>query len=227
MSMSIPLRAACGAAAVTFALASGPVALADVGPEPRDPYTVSAAGDAVRTWSRTEFHTEIHAALRAHRLALLQRAVRKKRAAMTAKWDMRARRAIAFAVKQRGRPYVWGGNGGRGFDCSGLVQQAWRRAGVSIPRVTYDQYRRIHAHVRTRNLRAGDLVFFHRLGHVGMYLGHGRFIHAPHTGAVVTVARFAGHYRHIFVGAVRPAWVKLPKVPTSLDAWSARRADRR
>ncbi|WP_051107748.1 C40 family peptidase [Actinomadura atramentaria] len=226
--MSIPLRAACGAATVTLALASGPAALAADGPFGTDraetPYAVSAAQDrqqdqrdqqvAPRTWSRTR----ARAALRARRLALLQRAVRKKRTAMTAKWDRRARRAVAFAVKQKGRPYVWGGTGGGGFDCSGLVQQAWRRAGVSIPRVTYDQYRRIRARVRTpRHLRPGDLVFFNHLNHVGMYLGRNRFIHAPHTGATVSVARLKGYYRQNYVGAVRPAWVKLPVVPTSLD----------
>ncbi|MFC0036820.1 C40 family peptidase [Actinomadura rayongensis] len=209
--MSIPMKAACGAATVTLALTTGPVALADDAPP-----TVRraiAASVAEQSTSRTQSR----AVLRARRLALLQRAVRKKRAAMTAKWDTRARRAVAYALKQRGRPYVWGGNGGTGFDCSGLVQQAWRRAGVSIPRVTYAQYRRVRSHVRTRSLRPGDLVFFHRLGHVGMYLGNGRFIHAPHTGATVTVARLTGYYKRNYVGAVRPAWVRLPKVPTALE----------
>ncbi|GAA2623050.1 C40 family peptidase [Actinomadura fulvescens] len=143
----------------------------------------------------------------------MQQAVRKKRAQLEAKWQRRADRAIRFALAQRGRPYVYGDTGRRGFDCSGLVQQAWRRAGVSMPRVAATQYRKIRTRVPRAKLRPGDLVFFHRLGHVGMYLGKSRFIHAPSTGRRVSVERLRGHYRRSYVGAVRPGWKPLPAIP--------------
>jgi hypothetical protein len=138
------------------------------------------------------------ARLRARRAALL-------RARAFARWQVRADRAVRFAYRQRGKPYRWGGTGPRGYDCSGLVQRAWRAAGVSIPRVTYRQYR-MRPHISRRRLRPGDLVFFHGLGHVGIYVGHGRFIHSPHTGTRVRVERLGGYYRRAFAGAVRPAW---------------------
>ncbi|MFC6884142.1 MULTISPECIES: C40 family peptidase [Actinomadura] len=149
-------------------------------------------------------------------LAAVQKAVRAKRAKLEAQWERRAERAVGFALRQKGRPYVWGGSGGRGFDCSGLVQQAWRRAGVSIPRVTTAQYRRIRTKVARTKLRPGDLVFFNRLAHVGMYVGRNRFVHSPRTGRTITTERLRGYYRQNYVGAVRPAWKKLPPVPTSL-----------
>jgi cell wall-associated NlpC family hydrolase len=135
----------------------------------------------------------------------MRHAVRKKRARMQARWQIRAERAVRFAYRQRGKPYRWGGTGPRGYDCSGLVQRAWRAAGVRIPRVTYGQYR-LRTHVSRRRLRPGDLVFFHGLGHVGIYVGRARFIHSPHRGTRVRVERLGGYYRRAFVGAVRPAW---------------------
>lgn len=149
-------------------------------------------------------------------LVLLQQAVRKQRARMEAQWQRRADRAIGFALAQRGRPYVYGDTGRRGFDCSGLTQQAWRRAGISVPRVAAAQYKKIRNRVSRKNLRPGDLVFFHGLGHVGLYLGRSRFIHAPRTGRDVSVERLSGYYRKSFVGAVRPVWKPLPAIPVSL-----------
>jgi len=154
--------------------------------------------------------------LNAQLLVRLQAAVRLQRARIEAQWRHRADRAITFALKQRGRPYVWGGTGRRGFDCSGLTQTAWHSAGIRIPRVAATQYRRIKTRVAKRELRAGDLVFFNGLGHVGMYLGKGKFIHSPRPGRSVSVERLSGYYKRNYVGAARPAWRPLPQIPLSL-----------
>jgi len=112
------------------------------------------------------------------------------------------RRAATLSLQFLGRPYVWGGEDPSGFDCSGLVQYVYGRLGVSLPRVARDQY---HAglHVPFSQLEPGDLVFFEHLGHVGIYLGRGRFVHAPHTGTVVQIAELDGWYVAHYVGAVR------------------------
>ncbi|MDX6550716.1 MAG: peptidoglycan DL-endopeptidase CwlO [Gaiellales bacterium] len=112
-------------------------------------------------------------------------------------------RAAQLSRRYRGVRYVWGGTTPRnGFDCSGLVQYVYGRLGVELPRVTYSQW---HAgrHVKRANLRAGDLVFFDRLGHVGIFLGHGWFMHAPQTGSVVHASRLHGWYARNYDGAVR------------------------
>ncbi|CAG7600434.1 C40 family peptidase [Actinacidiphila bryophytorum] len=100
----------------------------------------------------------------------------------------RAAAAINFALAQRGKPYVWGATGPGSYDCSGLTQAAYRAAGVTIGRTTSDQATKGIA-VSKADLRPGDLVFFYSgLSHVGIYLGNGQIVHAPHTGAVVEVA---------------------------------------
>jgi lysozyme family protein len=112
-------------------------------------------------------------------------------------------RAAQLSRHYRGVRYVWGGaTPNSGFDCSGLVQYVYGRLGVELPRVTYAQW---HAgrHVKHANLRAGDLVFFHHLGHVGIFLGHGWFMHAPKTGSVVHASRLRGWYARNYDGAVR------------------------
>ncbi|MFG3116725.1 NlpC/P60 family protein [Streptomyces sp. NPDC048197] len=109
--------------------------------------------------------------------------------------------AVAYARAQLGKPYVWGGVGPRGFDCSGLVMRAWQAAGVTLPRTTWGQ---IHAGTATTRSRLvpGDLVLSYGGGHVGLYIGDGQVIHAPRPGTVVTVAPLpdTAHvvgYRHI------------------------------
>ena len=93
--------------------------------------------------------------------------------------------ALAFVAAQVGKPYSWGAAGPDAFDCSGLVQQAWAAAGVSLPRVAKDQFAAT-TRISFADLQPGDLVFFEKgIGHVGMYIGGGVMIDAPHTGAVV------------------------------------------
>ncbi|MFF8289104.1 C40 family peptidase [Streptomyces sp. NPDC016309] len=98
---------------------------------------------------------------------------------------------MAFVRNRLGTPYLWGGTGRGGYDCSGLVQAAWRSAGVTLPRTTYEQ---VHAGTRIRraDLRPGDLVFTHRLGHVQMYAGGGRILEA--TRPVVRYAPLPASY---------------------------------
>ncbi len=111
-------------------------------------------------------------------------------------------RALWMARQYVGVPYVWGGTTPRGFDCSGLIWYAYGRLGVTIPRVTYGQWQIGH-HVARGDLRPGDLVFFHNRGHVGIWIGHGWFLHAPMTGERVHATRFAGWYVTHYDGAVR------------------------
>jgi peptidoglycan DL-endopeptidase CwlO len=114
-----------------------------------------------------------------------------------------AGKAVAFAYSKLGTWYLWGGTGPR-YDCSGLVQAAWASAGVSIPRVTYAQYAAL-PHIPKSQLRAGDLVFFEGLGHVGMYVGNGLMIDAPETGKQVRLLPLdSSWYLQNYVGAGRP-----------------------
>jgi hypothetical protein len=95
--------------------------------------------------------------------------------------------AIRAALHQRGVRYVWGGASPAGFDCSGLTMWAYARAGVELPHSTYGQIRLGHR-VSRRGLRPGDLVFSEGGGHVGLYIGHGMVVQAPHTGTVVSLS---------------------------------------
>ncbi|MGW3495147.1 NlpC/P60 family protein [Streptomyces sp. NPDC001020] len=100
----------------------------------------------------------------------------------------RAAAAVAYAYGKLGSPYVWGATGPTAFDCSGLMQAAYRSAGLSLPRTTYAQ---IDAgrRVSRSELRPGDLVFFYSgVSHVGIYVGNGQMIHAPNPSAPVRLA---------------------------------------
>ncbi|MET3986755.1 NlpC/P60 family protein [Streptomyces sp. PvR034] len=113
----------------------------------------------------------------------------------------RAARAVAFAYGALGKPYVWGATGPGSFDCSGLTQAAWKAAGVSLPRTTYTQINAGHR-VSRDQLAPGDLVFFYSgISHVGLYIGNGQMIHAPHPGAPVRIAPIASMP---WAGASRP-----------------------
>jgi cell wall-associated NlpC family hydrolase len=104
----------------------------------------------------------------------------------------RGLRAVQIANRLTGIPYRWGGASPRvGFDCSGFVRYVYGRLGIELPHHAATQYRR--GHVARGSLRAGDLVFFSGLGHVGIYAGRGRFIHAPRSGTTVRWSRLSSH----------------------------------
>jgi cell wall-associated NlpC family hydrolase len=102
--------------------------------------------------------------------------------------NSRAAAAVSYAHRKLGSPYVWGATGPNAFDCSGLVQAAYRSAGVSLPRTTYAQIS-AGRRVARSELLPGDLVFFYSgISHVGIYVGNGRMIHAPNPSAPVRLA---------------------------------------
>jgi peptidoglycan DL-endopeptidase CwlO len=109
---------------------------------------------------------------------------------------------VSIAMHYLGTPYVWGGASPSGFDCSGLVMYVFAQIGVSLPHSSYAQYG-MGSPVSRDQLQPGDLVFFDGLGHVGIYVGGGSFIHAPHTGDVVRISSLSGWYASTYVGARR------------------------
>jgi NlpC/P60 family/Putative peptidoglycan binding domain len=119
--------------------------------------------------------------------------------------------AINFALAQLGKPYQWGGTGPSSFDCSGLTLRAYQAAGISIPRVSRDQYR-AGRHVHLSQLLPGDLIFYTHaeestvpagIGHVAMYLGGGRIIEAAHRGVPIRIASL--RRPNLVAVATRPA----------------------
>lgn len=117
----------------------------------------------------------------------------------TAPAGNKAASVVAATKQYLGTPYVWGGESPKGFDCSGLLQYVWKQAGVNIPRTTYQQFQSGRV-VPKGQLQPGDAVFFTGSdpqnglpGHVGMYIGNGKFIEAPHTGAKVQISNLAGY----------------------------------
>ena len=111
--------------------------------------------------------------------------------------EVTAQRAANYAQNMVGKPYRYGGNSPSGFDCSGLVQYSYSRAGLPIPRTTKSQ-RKSGVAVGSQSLRAGDLIFFDQEGrkssHVGIYIGDGRFVHAPSSGKKVRVDKLDKKY---------------------------------
>lgn len=109
--------------------------------------------------------------------------------AATAPISARALRVVQYALSKVGDRYVWGGSGPIAFDCTGLTMMSYRQIGISLAHDGYTQ-RRETRNVPRNQVRPGDLVFFfgHGLGHVGMYIGNGRFVHAakPGTGVIVS-----------------------------------------
>ncbi|QDH71736.1 NlpC/P60 family protein [Lysobacter alkalisoli] len=119
------------------------------------------------------------------------------------------RTVLQKALALLGTPYRWGGTSPeRGFDCSGLVKYVFSHAlGIELPRVSRDQARNGQAVKNRKEMAAGDLVFFGRRGrvdHVGIYLGEGRFVHAPSRGKSVSVSRLdSGYWSNRFMQARR------------------------
>jgi cell wall-associated NlpC family hydrolase len=110
---------------------------------------------------------------------------------------------VGFARGLLGVPYVYGGSSPQsGFDCSGFTQFVYAHFGIVLPHSSGAQSVLGH-HVSRTALRPGDLVFFDDLGHVGIYVGNGLFIHAPHTGATVSIEPLAGWYSATYDGARR------------------------
>ena len=110
---------------------------------------------------------------------------------------------VSIALQYLGVPYVWGGSSpSTGFDCSGFVAYVFAQVGVSLPHHAASQYG-YGVPVPYDQLEPGDLVFFEGLGHVGIYIGGGQFIHAPHTGDVVRISSLSGWYSSSYVGARR------------------------
>jgi hypothetical protein len=95
-------------------------------------------------------------------------------------------RAVSIARQQLGVPYRWGGSSPAGFDCAGLVSWVYGRLGVGLPHNAAALYG-VGRRVGLASMRPGDLVFFSGLGHVGLYIGHGRMIHAPQSGRNVEI----------------------------------------
>jgi cell wall-associated NlpC family hydrolase len=166
---------------ITGKLSEARQLLARLSPEERDQVTGADAGRVSRSGDP--------------RQALAQ-------AGSVAAPNARAAAALAYAYAKLGSPYVWGATGPDAFDCSGLVQAAYRSAGISLPRTTYAQ---IDAgrRVSRSELEPGDLVFFYSgISHVGLYIGNGQMIHAPNPSAPVRVAPID---QMPFAGATRVA----------------------
>lgn len=118
--------------------------------------------------------------------------------------------AIAYAVAQLGKPYVWGGTGPRGFDCSGLIMMAYRAAGIQLPRTTFQQVNVGTPVYSLSQLQPGDLAFTSgsdgtptNPGHVGIYIGDGLIIEAPQTGEPVQMEPVDNGYWNRETTAIR------------------------
>jgi cell wall-associated NlpC family hydrolase len=113
-------------------------------------------------------------------------------------------RAARLALHAVGVPYRWGGSSpSSGFDCSGLVYWTYGRLGIAVPHSSYALYGR-GRRVALSHLKRGDLLFFYGLGHVGIYIGHGRMVHAPRPGRNVEVVQLRrSYYGRALVGARR------------------------
>ncbi|KUL30311.1 C40 family peptidase [Streptomyces regalis] len=122
-----------------------------------------------------------------------------------------AARAIRYAKKQVGKPYKWGAEGPKSYDCSGLTSEAWAHAGTPIPRTSQEQWAELDR-VPLTELRPGDLVvYFPDATHVAMYLGKGKVVQAPRTGEKIRISPIASNP---VLGAVRPSpQVRSPKPP--------------
>jgi peptidoglycan DL-endopeptidase CwlO len=110
---------------------------------------------------------------------------------------------VGIALRYLGVPYRWGGASPSGFDCSGFLMYVFAKVGVYLPHSSYMQFR-LGRFVPRSALQPGDAVFFNGASHVGIYIGSGRFVHAPHTGDVVKISSLGDSwYSSTYVGARR------------------------
>jgi cell wall-associated NlpC family hydrolase len=128
-------------------------------------------------------------------------------------------RIVGYARSLLGVPYRYGGASPQaGFDCSGLVRFVYSHFGIALPHSSYADFD-LGRRVPRGQLRPGDLVFFDGVGHVGMYVGGGRFIHAPHTGTSVQISRLGDSwYSGRYDGARRLAFPRRLLLRAGLDA---------
>ena len=115
---------------------------------------------------------------------------------------------VKLVEQQVGAPYRYGGDTPQGFDCSGLVEYVYARAGVKLPRTAEGQFNAT-PHVAYSAVQPGDILFFRSdsgsLMHVGIYIGSRWFVHAPDSGKAVSSARLDSEYwKGHFLGAGRP-----------------------
>ena len=99
-------------------------------------------------------------------------------------------KAVAIALRYLGTPYSWAGASPAGFDCSGFVMYVYGKLDITLPHSSWMLWGEGRT-VARKHLRAGDIVFFNGLSHVGIYIGNGTFVHSPHSGDVVKISRFS------------------------------------
>ncbi|MEU6914840.1 C40 family peptidase [Streptomyces olindensis] len=120
---------------------------------------------------------------------------------ISGKASEQGKKAVAYATAQIGKPYQWGAEGPKSYDCSGLTSQAWISAGRGIPRTSQEQWKQLR-HIDVQDMRPGDLIiYFDDASHVAMYVGDGAIVHAPRPGRDVTLA---GAGSMPILGVVRP-----------------------
>lgn len=135
--------------------------------------------------------------------ALMEKVLAANEKAQQAKRLSKGEKAVKTAKKYLGTPYVYGGASPSGFDCSGFTMYVYGKLGIKLPHNAQAQYS-CGKHVSRSELKAGDLVFFGSggyIGHVGIYVGGGKFVHSPNTGDVVKVQTLSS--RTNYVGATR------------------------
>jgi cell wall-associated NlpC family hydrolase len=172
----------------------------------------AAAGAIIRPPIATRFDDPLGAAMKNRgRLQAKVRARVKSQVAAHAHVKVSHATAVAhqeekivrFARQLMGIRYVYGGTSPRtGFDCSGFTRFVYAHFGIVLPHYSVSQFN-LGRRVSRAGLRPGDLVFFDGLGHVGLYVGSGRFIHAPHTGTDVQISALSGWYGAEYDGARR------------------------